>query len=346
MSIEYKKSGTYIPVRPRMTNSYFQINSKSFCLTYSNITKQYNGLGNQSELINLNFFDDTKPLDYIWENYSYLICSRIDVPGISIQHGIICREQHIDGNTHYHIGIQFNQSIRTRDSRLFDIECLHPNVQGARNYFQWVAYCKKDQVFYEFGSIQPSKKTIRVTPEELIELAKSLNKGEFIAYCSVHRYNYAKEIWDNANAKDECTITDLENIQGTINNCLNRLNVLWDRSKTLILVGRSGLGKTTWCKVNLEKPLLMVSHLDDLRRFRTGYHKSILFDDVSIKHLPDTSQIHICDFENPRSIHIRYGVARIPAGIVKAFTCNTIPVNIDMQAIKRRCYFVMHQELE
>lgn len=344
MSIEYKRDGFYIPVRRMPSSSGFQINSSAFCLTYSNINQQLDIPNGQ--LHDTTLFCEFKPLDQLWAEFSKLISDRINIPTIPLTHGIICRERHESGNIHYHIGLQFATSIRTRDARIFDIEHVHPNIQGARNYFQWVAYCKKDGLFHEFGSIRPAKKTVRLTPQELIDLAKSMNKAEFMSYCSVHRYHYAKDIWETTHHKDECTITTIDGIQGTIDPCLHRINQIWDRSKTLILVGKSGIGKTTWCKINLTKPLLMVSHLDDLRRFRSDYHKSILFDDVSIRHLPDTSQIHICDFENPRSIHIRYGCARIPAGIEKAFTCNIIPINIDMPAIKRRCFLVFHQSIE
>nr|UOF82593.1 rep protein [Cressdnaviricota sp.] len=349
MSIEYIKESHYIPVNrmPKVTVG-FQLHTTSVILTYSNISKQHgNILPGQSELsYSSPIFDSELPIDVIGERFYNLIRSRDQLRDFPIRHLIICRERHESGEYHYHAGIQFFSQFRTRDNRLFDIDSCHPNIQGARQYFQWVAYCQKDQVFWEYGTIKPSKKTIRVTPKELIELAKTMNKGDFMAYCSVNRYQYAKDIWETTHHKDECTITTIDGIEGTIDPCLHRINQIWDRSKTLILVGKSGIGKTTWCKINLTKPLLMVSHLDDLRRFRSDYHKSILFDDVSIRHLPDTSQIHICDFENPRSIHIRYGCARIPAGIEKAFTCNVIPINIDMPAVKRRCFLVFHQSIE
>lgn len=79
-----------------------------------------------------------------------------------------------------------------------------------------------------------------------------------------------------------------------------------------------------------------MSHIDDLRKFRPNYHVSILFDDVSITHMPETAQIHMLDQENPRSIHCRYGTARIPAGTVKIFTCNSVPVDTASAAISRR----------
>jgi len=114
----------------------------------------------------------------------------------------------------------------------------------------------------------------------------------------------------------------------------------WDLKKTLVLVGPSGIGKTTWAKKNAPKPCLFVSHLDDLKSFRADMHKSIMFDDVSVTHMPITSQIHLCDMENVRSIHVRYGTVTIPAGVPKIFTCNSSPIALEHPAIARRCQFI------
>lgn len=66
-----------------------------------------------------------------------------------------------------------------------------------------------------------------------------------------------------------------------------------------------------------------------------GYHKSIIFDDVDFNHYPRTAQIHLCDFDNARDIHVRYGTAHIPAGIAKVFTCNEWPLSSDPAVMRR-----------
>lgn len=103
----------------------------------------------------------------------------------------------------------------------------------------------------------------------------------------------------------------------------------------LVLRGPTGCGKTTWAKRNMPIPILFVSHIDTLKKFRTGFHKSIIFDDIDVKHYPRTGQIHLVDFENPRDIHCRHSTAHIPAGIYKCFTCNEWPL-IEDEAINRR----------
>jgi len=198
---------------------------------------------------------------------------------------------------------------------------------------------KKGGVFLEEGEENDNKNEVdRLTPDELLEKAKSLDLVSFLAYCSVHKYQMAKDIWSLAHEDTSMTIEMGDTIEGVISEKFQRLatRLEWNMELTLLIVGEAGVGKTTWAKTIMPKPILFVSHLDDLRKFRANYHKSILFDDVSITHMPHTAQIHLVDNENPRSIHVRYGTVRIPARTVKVFTCNSFPVTSELPAIKRR----------
>lgn len=110
-------------------------------------------------------------------------------------------------------------------------------------------------------------------------------------------------------------------------------NAKW---KSLVFVGPAGCGKTTAAKLYAPKPALFVTHLDILKQFRPEYHKSIIFDDISFAHLPRETNIFLADRQDARAIHIRYGVATIPAGIFKWFTGNRFPFQTNDSAIERR----------
>lgn len=113
-------------------------------------------------------------------------------------------------------------------------------------------------------------------------------------------------------------------------------NFSWDRS--VIMWGEAGIGKTEYAKYILPNALF-VSHLDDLSLFNDEY-SGIIFDDMDFTYLPRTSQIHLVDCENNRSIHIRYSTAYIPAHTKKIFLTNTdygFCVNLADSAINRRC---------
>lgn len=90
--------------------------------------------------------------------------------------------------------------------------------------------------------------------------------------------------------------------------------------RATIFHGAAGIGKTEYAKYLLPNALF-VSHLDDLGGFNEDY-EGIIFDDMSFVHLPRTSQIHLVDMENDRSIHIRYKTAMIPAHTPKIFLTN------------------------
>lgn len=90
-------------------------------------------------------------------------------------------------------------------------------------------------------------------------------------------------------------------------------------------MGAAGCGKTTIAQQFASKPALFVTHMDILKQFKPDFHKSIIFDDVSFAHLPRETNISIVDREQPRAIHVRYGVAEIPARVEKWFTANRYP---------------------
>lgn len=94
-----------------------------------------------------------------------------------------------------------------------------------------------------------------------------------------------------------------------------------DWSKSHILWGPPGIGKTCFAKAHFVNPL-MVSHKDDLRLFNPEQHDGIIFDDMDFRHWPRTAQIHIVDQDDGRSIDVKYGTAYIPAHTKKVFTTN------------------------
>jgi len=172
--------------------------------------------------------------------------------------------------------------------------------------------------------------------------ATELGRVDFLIWAGLNKITYARDIWDGLHQDKGCTIKDGDIFDGVISSCFDQLRFTmeWLGVKALILVGESGVGKTTWAKTHIPKPCLFVTHIDELKGFIKGYHRSILFDDVSFKHYPIQAQIHLVDFYDPRSIHVRYGIASIPANTVKFFTCNEDPFDLEHPAVSRRCRIV------
>lgn len=115
--------------------------------------------------------------------------------------------------------------------------------------------------------------------------------------------------------------------------------------KTIVLCGTSGIGKTQFALSHFEKPLL-VSHIDDLKKYSPTTNDGIVFDDMNFSHWPASACIHITDMDHARSINVKYGTATIPKGCGRIFTSNREFRDIfakeaseaEWKAIERRCY--------
>jgi len=246
---------------------------------------------------------------------------------------VICSEKHEDGSPHLHACVEFCDVQRHAVTWL-DFAGKHPNKQDPRRWAACCQYCKKDGDFIEDDKAVLEGIIAGVSP--YVECASYNKKEDWFDYCVANKitFQYASWYWDQLHSTIP-TLWDDEHA-GVMVDRLKQLKFNGDIHKTVILLGPSGTGKTTWAKISIPKPALFVTHVDDLKLFNKDTHVSIIFDDVDFNHFPRTSQIHLCDFDNPRSIHCRHAVARIPAGVFKIFTCNVMPVNVGEPAIKRR----------
>jgi len=249
---------------------------------------------------------------------------------------LVAAEKHADGSPHLHACVEF-KTVQRHAVDWLDFDGHHPNKQDPRNWAACQTYCKKDGDYISGPDEVDNKVDVQ-------EACRNFEKEEdWMAYCIEKRipYAYACFFWTRIHS-DACTLTSNDH-PGTMCTALAEFNFLPDVHRILIIKGPSGTGKTTWAKRNLPCPILFVSHIDKLAEFRSGYHKSIIFDDVDLNHWPRTSQIHVVDFENPRQIHCRYKCAQIPAGIVKCFTCNEWPLG-EWEEISRRVRrFTIHK---
>lgn len=245
----------------------------------------------------------------------------------NVQTVLLGREQHQDGNPHYHAALKYSRKPCIRDQRHWDFNQYHPNIQKPRDWTAWQEYCKKD------GSFKTNQDSIQ-EEGEIYTLAKTLTEQQFFETCLKTKvpFQYAKHAWDLAHRMDRPTIPIEFEPVGTIDARLHFIQS--DARRSTIIIGPSGIGKTTYAKMKSLKPSLFVTHIDDLK-FMQKDIKSIIFDDMTFKHLPLQAQIHLVDRDEDRSIHVRYGTVQIPKGIQKWFTCNEEPFE-EHDAINRR----------
>lgn len=239
------------------------------------------------------------------------------------------QETHADGGSHLHAGVRCSRQHDIKSAEFLDWDGSHPSIEAAKHWGKCLSYLSKEGQLHSFESTESDD------TDEIPDAAAFGTKAEYLHACirSKIQYGYANELWRLHNSINPPVITDDDVIEGTIQPPLDRM-VLENEGKSTLLLGASGIGKTTWAKKMAPKPCLFVSHIDDLKYLTDGI-RSIIFDDMDFSHWPRTSQIHLADSENGRSINIRYGTVRIPAGMVKIFTCNMRCLLYD-EAINRR----------
>lgn len=226
-----------------------------------------------------------------------------------------CRESHEDGEPHSHIVAKFTRRFQSTNERIFDIQGRHPNIQSVRSVPRALEYVTKDGCFTDFGPV-PIKKTKR-SWADIVEAAKG---PEMDWLQIVHEERMGPHV---AKRLREVSASESVDLDAYDNRPIGEaLSVVPTEFKSLLVIGPPGIGKTGWAMLHMPRPCLLVKHIDTLKYFRAGYHQSICFDDCNFSHMPRGTQLQIADFENQCQIHIRYGVANIPARVPRLFLCN------------------------
>ncbi len=118
-----------------------------------------------------------------------------------------------------------------------------------------------------------------------------------------------------------------------------------DWSKSIVLHGAAGIGKTQYALAHF-KSALMVSNRQDLGKFNKKKHDGIVFDDMSFNGNEEWTreeQLHLVENELPKTFNIKFGHATIPGGTKKIFTTNMQNIFIiGDAAIDRRMRWIMN----
>lgn len=255
----------------------------------------------------------------------------------------IARESHADGSPHLHAAVDFGKQRKFGDaSKYFDFANVHGNYQVANRWAAVLKYLEKEGNITYYGAV---KRLADSDPAEIFTVARTAGSWEeYLTYCIRNNvaFGYVGEVWRTVTEARPPTIMDEHHPVGVLVPFLQYLRFDPSCPRSLCLQGPSGIGKTTWAKIHVPKPALLVSDIDDLKFFRQDYHVSIIFDDMHFAGGPDgkgawprTSQIHLVDRYETRSIRCRHRNAVIPGKTWRIFTCNEYPFTID-DAIARR----------
>lgn len=276
----------------------------------------------------------------------------------------VAREIHsTTGKPHFHALVEYRSSVDIkRRAETFDLVCgtcglrRHPNLNPKRPgkaLRNARTYLTKEGNYVDFGEPFPESDT---EPEETtagsrlkaaLEAAEG-DFGKFVEGCLDRKLNSSllKAYWDHHNAewRSRTLFDATSRSDATVSSlALSALQYDPEEPRSYVLIGESGVGKTTWAIRNAPKPALWVRHSDALRHWKDSVHKSIIFDDVTFLHTPHENQINMCDTRAICEPYTRYKNVAIPPGVPRIFTCNPWAKSLDWDnnpAIKRRCFIV------
>ncbi len=217
------------------------------------------------------------------------------------------------GKKHQQGFMQFSERVRmTQIKKLINDKAIHLEVTKG-SYEDNKKYCSKEGDYQEYGEY--SKQGKRTDIARVIE---SIDEGATTAQLweqhPVTMVKYERGLMSAKKHRQQQVIEAKHTMEEF------KWDEITDWSKSIILWGDAGIGKTEFAKAHFNNPLF-VTHMDQLGDLQEE-HDGIIFDDMSFLHLPRETQIHLVDQDNPRAIHIRYTTAMIPAGTKKIFTTN------------------------
>lgn len=247
------------------------------------------------------------------------------------------------GTLHFQIYLETKkkESMKALHATLTTLWKTPPHLEVSKGSGdQNIQYCKKAQDFTEFGSqMKPGART------DLSDVSAAIVSGSTLAelwtefpvqmikyHGGIEKCYQMTSPHSNGESLKKFSLMDFPaNFPS-----MSIMKAL--ETTSVILWGESGTGKTSYARALLPNALF-VSHMDDFGKYDTGTYEGIIIDDMSMTHLHREAQIHMFDVDQPRSIHIRYKTANIPAGTKKIFTTNNpygAIYNVGDKALERR----------
>lgn len=251
---------------------------------------------------------------------------------------VVAEEKHADGESHIHALLILERKINMTDVTKLDLvgieaEKYHGNYQGARNINAIRKYVMKDG---NYITNMETNCTATNSWSQAIEKAKTGNLREAAEHLMEERPRdfilHRTSIINSLRIFQPVLLKSYLPLEGFMT------LPTWDKAKSLILTGKTGIGKSSLAKLLLPMALF-ITHTDGLKNYDETRHEGIIFDDMGFLHLPREAHIHLTDTYDDRMIHCRHTCGFIPRGTPRIFTTNLEPIgilNVADPAVSRR----------
>lgn len=255
------------------------------------------------------------------------------------------------GQLHWQGYVEFKNRILMRTCKTV-LKCEWAHLEPRKGTAEEaIAYCKKPESrvedFDQFEKGEPKVSEI-ITDKSKSNYKRALEADSYDEAIRILRETEPRDyvLYNSSISKTLEKEFSSEEIYEQLNFNVEPIGAHITDKLSVILTGSTGLGKTQYAISHFKNPLIL-SHIDDLKRFSTK-HDGMVFDDMSFGHWPAESCIHLVDLEHRRSINVKHGTATIPKGTRRFFTTNSAFYEVFSSnknrehelAIERRCHVV------
>lgn len=222
---------------------------------------------------------------------------------------------------HIHAVIRFTRKIHFTNAREWDLGERHCNIQRCRHLGASIKYIKKDFLDYADAGTFDLKEDLWEHFENLKSELQVMEKCAELR--CIHHTNYWSRRWKLY----KMTLTESAPIRGldefTVPVAVNDW-ILNHDNKSLILIGPSGLGKTSLARSVADTlgDFLWCPERQALSAY--GGENCIVFDDLDLHSVARTTVLNFIDIEQCRSFRVLYGSVAVSAGVRRIFSSNSL----------------------
>lgn len=208
----------------------------------------------------------------------------------------VAEEHHKDGKRHYHAWVKYDKVFNSVDSRVFDLHGVHPNVVTPGN--GWLHYVQKDEPGKVLVENLPKSVFTEASRKRTWEEASSMlweaEPKWMLQHAKVAKVNFEQR--KQVSEKGIVYYGPWPKIE-------------WDPSRTLVLRGPAGCGKTQWAKYLARHSgaewLYVKGPVDKAKSYYHG-QQMLIFDDISpFEKWTVNDWCSLFDTENGGSVNLR-----------------------------------------